>query len=66
MPVARGAEPVSDDFMPASSVAQAAKPPIRIAQNNPDNTDRAFIDKSSSIIGRDNSYRGQIASVIAE
>jgi hypothetical protein len=38
----------SEDFMAGSSVAQADSPPSRIAQYNPDNTDRAFIDESSS------------------
>jgi hypothetical protein len=39
----------SGDFVPVPSVAQAAMPPARKAQNNPNNTDRAFIDESSSI-----------------
>jgi hypothetical protein len=37
-----------EDFMLASSVAQAAKPAASMAQNNPDNADLAFIDESSS------------------
>jgi hypothetical protein len=40
---------VSEDFMPVPSVEQAAKPPARKAQNNPNNADRAFIDESSSM-----------------
>jgi len=35
--------------MSGPSVAQAAKPLARKAQNNPNNADRAFIDDSSSI-----------------
>jgi hypothetical protein len=53
LPVAAGpdvrlAGPASEGFMGASSVAQADRPPNIAAQNNPDNTDRAFIDGSSS------------------
>jgi hypothetical protein len=66
VPAAREGIPASEDLVPASSVAQAAKPPPKMAQNNTDSTDRAFIDQSSSNMGRNNSYKGQIASVIAE
>jgi hypothetical protein len=48
VPDVRLAGLVSEDFVAASSVAQAAMPPDRMTQNNPDNTDRAFIDESSS------------------
>jgi hypothetical protein len=47
-PDVRLAGPASEDFVAAFSVAQAAMPPDRMTQNNPDNTDRAFIDESSS------------------
>src|SRR5690349_24709394 len=49
---ARDAGAAFEGFMPASSVAQADKPPIKMAENSPNSTDRTFIDESSSIIGR--------------